>query len=112
MLRCAGISRTRVREPPQQRHTHLGELDLAGAIRVDIVEHLLELGLRHLEAEGLESGLQLLEVDLPRAVRVEQVEGLLEFRLLLVGEATLLHALWHGCCDENGPARRGHSAAG
>ena len=62
------------------RH-HLQELlevDGAGAVLVDVRDHLLDLLLLGLEAERAHRHLELLRVDRPGAVRVEEVEGLAE----------------------------------
>mmetsp|Transcript_98653 Transcript_98653/g.255041 ORF Transcript_98653/g.255041 Transcript_98653/m.255041 type:complete len:247 (+) Transcript_98653:90-830(+) len=76
------------------RH-HLQELlvaDGAAAIIIDIRDHLLDLLLLGLEAQGAHGDLQLLGVDLAGAIRVEQVERLLDLLLLLVSKLLLLLA--------------------
>merc|ERR1719375_1964512 len=72
---------------------HLEELlvlDRPAAIVVDIGDHLLDLFLLRLEAEGTHGDLELLGVDGARAIGVEQVEGFFDLLLLLVGELLLL----------------------
>ena len=68
----------------------LGELDLAGAVGVNVGDHLLELLLLDLEAEGAHGGLELAVVDGARVVSVEQVERLADLLDLLLRETGLL----------------------
>merc|ERR1719498_265272 len=74
---------------------HLQELLVvngAGAIIVDICNHLLDLFLLGLKAKRTHGNLQLLGIDGSRAVCVEKIEGLFDFLLLLLGELLLLLA--------------------
>ena len=77
----------------------LGELDLAGAVGVNVGDHLLELLLLDLEAEGAHGGLELTVVDRAGVVRVEEVERLADLLDLLLRETGLLRlaAATHGC---------------
>ena len=75
------------------RH-HLEELlvaDGAAAIVVDVRDHLLDLLLLRLEAQGAHGDLQLLGVDLAGAIGVEEVKRLLDLLLLLVGQLLRLN---------------------
>merc|ERR1719321_220667 len=74
------------------RH-HLEELlvlDGPGAVIIDVRDHLLDLLLLGLEAQGAHRYLQLLRVNGAGPIRVEEVEGLLDLLLLLLGELLLL----------------------
>jgi hypothetical protein len=62
------------------------EVDGAGAVSVDVGDHLLDLLLLGLEAEGAHGNLELLGIDRAGAVSVEKVEGLADLLLLLLGE--------------------------
>ena len=68
----------------------LGELDLAGAVGVNVGDHLLELLLLDLEAEGAHGGLELTVVDRAGVVRVEEVERLADLLDLLLRKSGLL----------------------
>merc|ERR1711868_180837 len=54
----------------------LGELDGAVAVVVNVGDHLLELLVLDLKAEGTHGGLKLTDVDHARGIRVEEGEGL------------------------------------
>merc|ERR1712046_403589 len=64
----------------------LGELDGAVSVVVDVGDHLLELLVLNLEAEGTHGGLELADVDGAGLVTVEEVEGLTDLVHLLIGE--------------------------
>ena len=64
----------------------LREVDGAGAVLVDLVDHILQLGLGGVLAQGAHDGSQLLGGDGAITVLVEQGEGLLELGDLLVGQ--------------------------
>jgi len=64
----------------------LGEVDCTAAILVNLVDHVLELGLRGVLTEGAHDGAQLLRRDRTIAVFVKERERLLEFSDLLVGQ--------------------------
>ena len=68
----------------------LGELDLAGAVGVNVGDHLLELLLLDLEAEGAHGGLELTVVNRAGVVRVKKVEGLADLLDLLLRKSGLL----------------------
>merc|ERR1719473_1347271 len=65
-------------------------VDLAVAVAVGLVDHLLQLLVRHPLAELLGDALEVLEGDLAGLVVVEEVEGLLDLLLLLLSELLLL----------------------
>ena len=71
----------------------LGEVDRARAVLVDVRDHLLDLLLLGLEAEGAHGNLELLGVDRAAPIRVEEVEGLADLLLLLLGQLELLGLL-------------------
>jgi hypothetical protein len=74
---------------------HLREIDGAGAIGVDLIDHVLELGLGGVLAEGAHNCPQLLGGDGAIAILVEQGEGLLELGNLFLGELVGGHVdLW------------------
>ena len=69
-------------------------VDDAGAVGVNVLDHLLDLFALGLEAEGAHGDLEFLLVDVARAICVEQVEGLLDLLLLLLSNvSSLLGAL-------------------
>merc|ERR1712054_50953 len=68
----------------------LGELDGAVAVVVNDGDHLLELLVLDLKAEGTHGGLKLTDVDHAGGIRVEEGEGLTDLVELLVGELTWL----------------------
>ena len=65
---------------------HLGEVDGAGAVDIDLVDHVLELGLGRVLAEGAHDGAKLLGGDGAIAILVKEGEGLLELGNLFFGE--------------------------
>ena len=69
---------------------HLGEVDGAGAVDIDLVDHVLELGLGRVLAEGAHDGAELLGGDGAITVLVEEGESLLELRDLLLGKLVSL----------------------
>merc|ERR1719240_2064511 len=74
-----------------RHHRHeLRELDGAGAVVVDVLDHLLDLLLLRIEPERTHRDLELFGVDGARAVRIEQVERLLDLLLLLLRQLLLL----------------------
>ena len=83
----------------------LGELDVARAVGVDVGDHLLELLLLHLEAEGAHRRLELAVVDRTRVVRVEEVERLADLLDLLLGETGLLSLFATGSAANTKGAR-------
>merc|ERR1712100_267667 len=70
----------------------LGEIDGTVAVGVDLVDHVLELGLRGVLAEGPHDGAQLLGGDGSVAVLVEEGKRLLELLDLLFSQ--LLGSHW------------------
>merc|ERR1719389_794181 len=62
----------------------LGEVDGAGAIGIDLVDHVLELSLGGVLAEGAHDSSKLLGGDGAIAILVEKGEGLLELSNLLL----------------------------
>merc|ERR1712046_15633 len=64
----------------------LSKLDGAVAVVVNGGDHLLELLVLDLEAEGTHGGLELADVDGAGLVTVEEVEGLTDLVHLLIGE--------------------------
>merc|ERR1711907_326750 len=66
----------------------LGELDGAVAVVVDVGDHLLELLVLDLEAEGAHGGLKLADIDGAGGVGVEEGERLTDLVKLLLGELT------------------------
>jgi hypothetical protein len=68
----------------------LVEVDGARAVSVDVGDHLLDLLLLGLEAEGAHGDLELLGIDRAGAVGVEEVEGLADLLLLLLSEGELV----------------------
>merc|ERR1712054_456114 len=62
------------------------EVDGAGAILVDVVDHATDLVLLGIEAEGAHDHLELLGVNGAGAISVEEVEGLTDLLDLVVGE--------------------------
>merc|ERR1711881_291563 len=68
----------------------LGELDGAVAVVVNIGDHLLELLVLDLEAQGTHGGLELTNVDHARGIGVEEGEGLTDLVELVLGELTWL----------------------
>ena len=64
----------------------LREINGAIAISIDLIDHVLELGLSGVLAKGAHDGAQLLGGDGAIAVLVEQGEGLLELSDLLFGQ--------------------------
>ena len=81
----------------------LGELDLAGAVGVNVGDHLAKLLLLDLEAEGAHGRLELAVVDGAGVVRVEEVERLADLLDLLLRESGLLGLAAGGsaahCCS-------------
>jgi hypothetical protein len=75
----------------------LGELDVAGAIGIDVRDHLPQLLLLDLEAKGTHGGLELAVVDGAGVISVEQVERLADLLDLLLGEPGLLGFAGGGC---------------
>merc|ERR1739848_684367 len=82
----------------------LTELDGTVAVVVNVGDHLLELLLLDLEAEGTHGGLELADVDGAGLVTVEEVEGLTDLVHLLIGElasfllsSTARHVLMSPC---------------
>ena len=65
----------------------LGEVNGAVAVGVDLVDHVLQLGLGRVLAERAHDGAELLGGDGAVAVLVEEGERLLELGDLLVGES-------------------------
>ena len=65
----------------------LGELDLAGAVGVNVGDHLLELLLLDLEAKRAHRGLELAVVDVAGVIGIEEVEGLPDLLNLVVTRA-------------------------
>ena len=63
-----------------------GKINGAVAVRVDLVDHVLQLGLGRVLAEGAHDGTELLGGDRAVSVLIEQGEGFLELRDLLVSE--------------------------
>ena len=68
----------------------LGELNGARAVGVNVGDHLLELLLLDLEAEGAHGGLELAVVNVAGVISIEEVEGLADLLDLLLGESGLL----------------------
>merc|ERR1711971_1521597 len=68
----------------------LVEVDGAGAILVDVVDHTTDLVLLSIEAESAHGDLELLSVDGAGAVSVEEVECLTDLLDLVVGETLWL----------------------
>merc|ERR1712124_18875 len=68
-------------------------VDLTVAIAVGLVNHLLELLVRHPLAELLGHALQVLEADLPRLVVIEEAEGLEDLVLRVPVQNLLAHHL-------------------
>merc|ERR1711934_971686 len=66
----------------------LHELDGAVAVVVDVGDHLLELLVLHLEAEGTHGGLKLTDVNGAGGIGVEKGESLTDLVELLLGELT------------------------
>ena len=73
-----------------ETHLELLGVNGAGAVSVDVGDHLLDLLLLRLETQGTHGHLQLLGVDGAGAVSVEQIEGLTDLLLLLLGERELV----------------------
>mmetsp|Transcript_14116 Transcript_14116/g.27867 ORF Transcript_14116/g.27867 Transcript_14116/m.27867 type:complete len:205 (-) Transcript_14116:16-630(-) len=71
----------------------LVEVDGARPVRVDVRNHLLDLLLLGLEAEGAHGNLELLGIDGTRPVSVEEVEGLADLLLLLLSQGELVSLL-------------------
>merc|ERR1719263_85333 len=68
----------------------LGELDGAIAVVVNVSDHLLELLVLDLEAEGAHGGLELTDVNGAGGITVKETEGLTDLLHLLLGESSLL----------------------
>merc|ERR1712196_135635 len=66
----------------------LSKLDGAVAVVVDIGNHLLELLVLDLEAEGAHGSLELTHIDGARGIGVEEGESLTDLIKLLLGELT------------------------
>jgi hypothetical protein len=63
---------------------------VARAVSVNVRDHLAELLLLDLEAEGAHRGLELAVVDRAGVIRIEQVERLADLLDLLLRQAGLL----------------------
>ena len=72
----------------------LGEVNGAVAVGIDLVDHVLELSLGRVLAEGAHDGAELLGGDGAITVLVEEGEGLLELRDLLLGQLVSHCARW------------------
>jgi len=68
----------------------LVEVDGAGAILVDVIDHSTNLVFLGVQAEGTHGDLKLLRVDGARAIGIEEVERLADLLDLVVGEALWL----------------------
>merc|ERR1711918_254010 len=68
----------------------LDELDGAVTVVVDVGDHLLELLVLDLEAEGAHGGLKLADIDHAGGIGVEEGERLADLIELLVGELSWL----------------------
>ena len=55
-------------------------------VRINLVDHLHDLRLFHLEAEGPHEHLELVQIDAPGLVRIEEFESLAQFLLLVLCE--------------------------
>merc|ERR1719453_247778 len=66
------------------------EVDGAGAVLVDVVDHATDLILLGVEAEGAHGNLQLLGINGAGAIGIEQVECLTDLLDLVVGETLWL----------------------
>merc|ERR1719263_248150 len=64
----------------------LVEIDGAGAIFVDVVDHATDFILLGVEAEGTHGDLELLGVNGTGTIRIEEVEGLTDLLDLVVGK--------------------------
>merc|ERR1719258_670973 len=74
-----------------RHHRHeLWELDRAGAVIIDVLDHLLDLLFLWLEAECTHCNLELLRINGSRTICVKQIEGFLDLLLLLLCELLLL----------------------
>mmetsp|Transcript_17193 Transcript_17193/g.43122 ORF Transcript_17193/g.43122 Transcript_17193/m.43122 type:complete len:228 (+) Transcript_17193:318-1001(+) len=76
-------------------HEELWEIDGAVAISVHLVDHVLQLGLSGVLAQGAHDGAQLFRGDGAISVLVEQSEGLLEFGNLLLSQLGLIKLRGH-----------------
>mmetsp|Transcript_11557 Transcript_11557/g.38203 ORF Transcript_11557/g.38203 Transcript_11557/m.38203 type:complete len:232 (+) Transcript_11557:50-745(+) len=77
----------RVLHLPRHQVQELGEVDGAVTVRVDFVDHVLELGFGGVLSERPHDGAEFLGGDGAVAILVEQRERLLELGDLLVGES-------------------------
>jgi hypothetical protein len=69
------------------------EINGAGAVGVDVGNHLLDFLLLGLETESAHGHLQLLGIDGAGAVGIEEVESLADLLLLLLGKGELVTLL-------------------
>ena len=72
------LLRVRVLHLPRHHRQKLGEINRAIPVRIDLIDHVLQLGLRRVLPQRTHDRAQLLGGDGPVPVLVEQGEGLLE----------------------------------
>ena len=103
--------------PTRNEHTltdihELVEIHDAFVVGINLVDHLHDLRLFHLEAEGPHEHLELVQIDRPLFLGIEKIKRLPQLLLLVVREVRARSSLAAVGCEAVGsllsePARRG-----